>query len=98
MNQTSGVGGAIADDLSAGFFAGFDIGTMVKFAENEQKIDSIFYRSLTRYITHLLHPRTSFPRILLIYDPLHRLCAIFDHAETLAPPPPSTRTPSDPMK
>jgi len=35
--------GAIADDLSVGFFAGFDIGTMEKFAENEQKLDSIFF-------------------------------------------------------
>ena len=81
--------GAIADDLSAGFCAGFDIGTMEKFAENEQKIGSIFYCSLTRCITHLLQPRTSVPRMLLICDPLHRLCAISDHAETRAPPPPS---------
>ncbi|MCY3614597.1 MAG: hypothetical protein OXH03_05815 [Bacteroidetes bacterium] len=36
--------------------------------------------------------------MLLIYDPLHRLCAIFDHAETRAPPPPSTRTPLDPLR
>ena len=57
--------GAIADDLSAGFFAGFDIGTMGKFAENEQKIDSIFHFSLIRYITHLLFPRTSVPRMPL---------------------------------
>ncbi|MDE2770718.1 MAG: hypothetical protein OXI44_06045 [Bacteroidota bacterium] len=36
--------------------------------------------------------------MLLIYDPLHRLCAIFDHAETRALPPPSTRTPLDPLR
>jgi len=41
--------GAISDDLSAGFFAGFDFGTMEIFAENEQKIGSVFL------LVHTLH-------------------------------------------
>ena len=45
---------------------------MGKFAENEQKIGSIFYCSLTRCITHLLQPRSSVPRMPLICDPLPR--------------------------
>ncbi|MYE27706.1 MAG: hypothetical protein F4X87_10945 [Chloroflexi bacterium] len=52
-------------DMSAVFSAGLDIGTMEKFAENEQKIDSIFYRSLTLFLSS----HTSVPLMLRIYDP-----------------------------